>query len=301
MSSKTVALIASRNGVVWTRHCGDVAQFAEWVAYGHSLGGPIPKGPFWLGLLSPQSIELLREEIIVGDILIGGEIPPVRFVTADSSVCALGGEIVSTREFAVSLLGDRGDALWEQSLFDPIAWAELDSALSIWTVRCESVWYDPAPVSEEDIVKELVREAAWRDLPMILPFKHKSCWSGCTSVHYCEAIVVYPNGQVTWWPSPFGHHVLAEPFPPSPVEVPLERAGVRILESLKSLMLLQGRAGVTLDTIREGVWRERFPLDRDLPPLRLEESLLIHVMRRTIPKKYRPVWIPVMDRPYFCW
>lgn len=194
------------------------------------------------------------------------------------------------------MLGDRGNALWEQSLFDPLAWADLDSALSRWTVHCESVWYDPAPVSEEDMVKELVREAAWRDLPMVLPFKHKSCWSGCTSVHYCEAIVVYPNGQVTWWPSPFGHHVLAEPFPPSPVEIPLERAGGRVLESL---MLLQGRAGVTLDTIREGVWRERFPLDRDLPPLRLEETLLIHVMRRTIPEKYRPVWIPVMDRPYF--
>jgi hypothetical protein len=64
-------------------------------------------------------------------------------------------------------------------------------------------------------------------------------------------------------------------------------------------MLLQGRAGVTLDTLRERVWKERFPLDRDFPPLRHEEALLIHVMRRTIPKKYRPVWILVMDRPYF--
>jgi len=100
------------------RHYGvfmtmDVARFSpegmERVACGYSLGERIPKGPFWL-LLSSRGIESLRDEIILGDVLTGKEIPAMRLVDVASRafICVLEGEIIPGRQFVEALLGERG-------------------------------------------------------------------------------------------------------------------------------------------------------------------------------------------------
>lgn len=82
-------------------------------------------------------------------------------------------------------------------------------------------------------IEQLRELARAKGKPVRVRFITRHCgWGACEGFHPVEALVVYPDGRVEHWPSPYGLHSRAYPVPRGR-EVDLkeaERIAARLLQ-----------------------------------------------------------------------
>ena len=69
-------------------------------------------------------------------------------------------------------------------------------------------------MNAKQAIERLQRLAREKGRPVRVSFITRHCGQGgCEGFHPVEALVVYPDGRVKYWPSPYGMHSRVYPVP----------------------------------------------------------------------------------------